>query len=71
MPRGRRRSPEPWVRQKVILPATLLARFSRFHWDPVHNKPEYGAISAVLTNLLTDYVNRLENPEAKELKPNA
>jgi len=39
-----------------------MARFSRFHWDPVLNKPKYGAISKVMTDLLTEYVNRLENP---------
>ena len=61
---SRLRSREPWVQQKVTLPATLLARFSRFHWDPVLNKPQYGAISRVMTELLTEYVNRLENPQA-------
>ena len=59
---SRLRSREPWVQQKVTLPATLMARFSRFHWDPVLNKPQYGAISRVMTELLTEYVNRLENP---------
>jgi len=61
---SRLRSREPWVQQKITLPATLLARFSRFHWDPVLNKPQYGAISRVMTELLTEYVNRLENPQA-------
>ena len=51
-----------YVQQKVSIPATLLARFSRFHWNPVSNKVKYGAISEVLTDLLTDYVNRMENP---------
>ena len=60
---SRLRSREPWVQQKITLPATLLARFSRFHWDPVLNKPQYGAISRVMTELLTEYVNRLENPQ--------
>ena len=57
---SRLRSREPWVQQKITLPATLLARFSRFHWDPVLNKPQYGAISKVITDLLSDYVNRME-----------
>jgi hypothetical protein len=60
-----RRTPEPYIQQKVSIPATLLARFSRFHWDPVLNKPQYGAISRVVTKLLSDYVNRMEgNPDA-------
>ena len=60
-----RRTPEPYIQQKVSIPATLLARFSRFHWDPVLNKPQYGAISRVVTRLLADYVNKMEgNPDA-------
>jgi hypothetical protein len=59
---SRRRAQEPYIQQKVSFPMTLFARFSRFHWDPVLNKPEYGAISRVMTQLLTDYVNKLENP---------
>jgi len=51
-----------YVQQKVSIPATLLARFSRFHWDAAKNKVQYGAISEVVTNLLSDYVNRMENP---------
>ena len=60
----RQRTPEPYVQQKVSIPATLLARFSRFHWNPTLNRVEYGAISKVLTELLTDYVNKMENPRA-------
>jgi hypothetical protein len=59
---SRKRTTEAYVQQKVSFPATLLARFSRFHWDPVLNKVQYGAISRVLTNLLSDHVNQLENP---------
>jgi hypothetical protein len=65
---SRQKTPEPYVQQKVSFPATLLARFSRFHWDPVLNKMEYGAISRVMTDLLTDYVNRRENPEPEKEK---
>ena len=53
-----------YVQQKVSIPATLLARFSRFHWNPVSNRVKYGAISEVLTDLLADYVNRMENNPA-------
>lgn len=60
---SRRRTPEHYVQQKVSFPATLFARFSRFHWDPALNKLRYGAISEVMTRLLTDYVNKLENPD--------
>ena len=58
---SRRRKPS-YVQQKVSIPATLLARFSQFHWDATLNKVQYGAISEVLTSLLSDYVNRMENP---------
>lgn len=53
---------EYYVQQKVSIPATLLARFSKFHWDAAKNKVQYGAISDVVTALLSDYVNRMENP---------
>jgi hypothetical protein len=59
---SRKRTAEHYVQQKVSFPATLFARFSRFYWDPVLNKLQYGAISRVMTQLLTDHVNRLENP---------
>jgi len=59
---SRRRTAEHYVQQKVSFPATLFARFSRFYWDPVLNKLQYGAISRVMTQLLSDHVNRLENP---------
>jgi hypothetical protein len=59
---SRQRAPEPYIQQKVSIPSTLFARFSRFHWDPVLNKMQYGAISKILTELLTDYVNKMENP---------
>jgi len=58
---SRQRKPY-YVQQKVSIPATLLARFSRFHWDAAKNKVQYGAISEVVTSLLSDYVNRMENP---------
>lgn len=59
---SRRRATEHYVQQKVSFPATLFARFSRYYWDPVLNKLQYGAISKVMTDLLTEHVNRLENP---------
>lgn len=62
-----RQRKSPYVQQKVSLPATLIARFSRFHWDATLNKVQYGAISEVLTRLLTDYVNRMENPSTAQV----
>ena len=64
---SRRKAPEPYIQQKVSIPFTLFARFSRFHWDPVLNRVEYGAISKILTDLLTDYVNKMENPPNDQL----
>lgn len=67
----RPRAPEPYVRQKVNFPATLMARFGNIHWDPVLRKVQYGAVSHVLTTLLTDYVNRMENGDKPLDIPNA
>jgi hypothetical protein len=64
---SRQRTSEPYVQQKVSIPATLFARFSRFHWDPVLNKVQYGSISRILTELLSDYVNKMENPPHDKL----
>src|SRR5215831_8312559 len=58
----RQRTTEPYIQQKITIPATLAARFSRFHWDAAKNKVQYGAISKIVTELLSDYVNKLENP---------
>lgn len=58
---ARPKATEAYVQQKVSLPATLVARFGLLHWDPVLQKPKYGAISDVLTKLLTNYVNSMEN----------
>lgn len=57
---SKRRAAEPYVQQKINLPATLVARFSMLHWDPVLRKVKYAAFSEVVTALLTDYVNRTE-----------
>ena len=65
---SRRRAPERYVQQKISLPATLFARFSRYHWNPALNKLNYGAVSKVMTQLLTDYVNKLENPNINQEK---
>lgn len=57
---GRPRATEAYVQQKVSLPATLVARFSMLHTDPMTRKTKYGKISEVLTKLLTSYVNQME-----------
>lgn len=56
----RKRTDEGYIQQKISLPATLMARFQRLHWDPVLTKTKYGAISDVMTGLLTTYVNTME-----------
>lgn len=55
------RSSEAYVQQKVSLNATVVARFSLLHFDPVLQKTRYGALSSVMNALLTDYVNAREN----------
>lgn len=57
---SRKKAAEPYVQQKISLPSTLMARFGLLHWDPVLSKPRYGAVSEVLTKLLADYVNKME-----------
>ena len=55
------RATEAYVQQKVSLHATTVARFQLLHFDPVLQKTRYGAMSAVLNSLLTNYVNAREN----------
>lgn len=57
----RKRPDEGYIQQKISIPATLMARFQRLHWDPVLGKTRYGAISDVMTGLLTTYVNTIES----------
>lgn len=57
---SRKRADEPYVQQKINLPATLAARFTLLHWDPVGRKVKYGAFSEVVSKLLSDYVNKTE-----------
>jgi hypothetical protein len=57
---SRKKTEEPYVQQKISLPATLMARFSMLHFDPVLSKTRYGAVSEVVTKLLTNYVNEME-----------
>lgn len=59
---SRPRAAEAYVQQKISLPATLVARFTLLHFDPVLRKMKYGAMSEVISSLLSDYVNRMENP---------
>lgn len=57
---GKPRATEPYVQQKVNLPATLMARFSLHHWDAVNRKVKYGAVSEVFTKLLSEYVSKMD-----------
>lgn len=66
---GKPRAIEPYVQQKVNLPATLMARFQLLHWDPVNRKVKYGAVSEVVTSLLTDYVNKMETTSGESKAP--
>lgn len=59
-PMGKPRATEPYVQQKVNLPATLMARFTLLYWDPVNRKVRYGAVSEIVTQLLSDHVNKME-----------
>ncbi len=65
----RKKASDPYVQQKISLPATLMARFAMLHWDPVLSKPKYGAVSEIVTKLLSDYVNKMESGEAPPIVP--
>ena len=60
-PMSRTRKSEPFIQQKVNIPATLAARFAQLYWDPVLQKTKYAAMSQVVTKLLADHVNKVEN----------
>ena len=62
---SRPKAAEAYVQQKVNLPATLMARFTLLHWDPVLRKVRYGAVSEVVTKLLKDYVDAEEARQGK------
>ena len=61
LPLSRQRKSEPYVQQKVNLNATVMARFTRIHWDPTLQKVRYAAVSQVVNKLLADYVNKIES----------
>lgn len=46
----------------VLIPQDLSAAIDILLWDPVLNKPKYGARSALITELLTEWVAR-QRPE--------
>lgn len=64
---GKPRATEPYIQQKVNLPATLMARFAMIHWDPVLRKVKYGATSTVVTHLVTEYLRQVDAGEREPL----
>lgn len=62
---SRKRKTEPYVQQKINLNATVMARFTRIHWDPTLQKIRYAAVSQVVNKLLADYVNKVETGAEK------
>ena len=60
MPKKR---PEELVRIKVSLPASLVAQLNLHFFDPVYGKPEYGKRSALIEQLLRDWLKGQKNEQ--------
>ena len=61
---SRRRGPA--VEWKVSIPQALALDIELLFYDPVNHKPNYGARSVLITQLLTNYWNSL--PEERKRK---
>lgn len=58
---SRRRKAVPPVEIKTNVPADLLAAVDLILWDPVLQKPKYGARSELITHLLRLWVKEKTN----------
>jgi hypothetical protein len=56
----------PTVEWKVSIPQNLALDIELLFYDPVNHKPDYGARSALITQLLSNYWASL--PEERKLK---
>lgn len=56
-----RRKDDLIVKKKISLPATLCGRVEFILHDPSKNRPAYGALSDLITTLLTEWVARVDH----------
>ena len=66
---GRPNNPDLTKYWKICLPATLAGTVELYLMDSIHKKPTYGARAKLITELLTEWVERQkalakENPGA-------
>lgn len=52
------------VAKKIYLPEEIAGKVELLIADPMRQKPKYGALSVLVTHLLTEYFKRLEQPDA-------
>jgi len=58
-------------RKEVSIPSSIIARFEKRYWDPLYNRVQPGAWSNLITRLLRDHLDELDNrsghtPQQKE-----
>lgn len=58
MTRGRKAHADPPVKYVISVPSTLSAKVELLLFDPVTQKPLYGGRSALITQLLREWVER-------------
>lgn len=57
----RHKSPEPFIRWTVLIPAALAAEIEMLFFDPIHGKPHYGKRSELITELLRAYLSQVKS----------
>ena len=72
---GRPSNPDLSLPWKIVMPATLAGKVKFLLWDPVHNRPRYGARNRLITALLERWLAEQERdgvkvhvPSLEELK---
>lgn len=54
--KGRKALSTPTIEWKCRIPVDIAAKVDMFQFDPVRGQPEYGARSALVTQLLRDWL---------------
>lgn len=71
---GRPSNPDLTLPWKINMPATLAGKVEYLLWDPIHNKPRYGARNKLIVALLESWLSEQETgrktavPSLKELQ---
>lgn len=56
---------DPVIEWKLTVPSSLSARVEFQLFDPVRGKPKYGARSALINQLLTEWVEKQEQAQKR------